>query len=101
MRADRYFELIIREIFDTLQSFYAGADTGKNLLSMQDAFESLPRRFYNWLCVYWTFERDEKNRNLPVYDLTRREDYLRAVLHYISGMTDKYAIDTYHDIISF
>lgn len=99
--ADRYFELIIREIYATLSSFYDGAGTGKRLLSMEDAYESLPRKFYNWLSTYWSLERDPHLKNAPVYNMARREDYLRAVLHYISGMTDKYAIDTYHDIISF
>ncbi len=99
--ADRYFELILREIYATLISFYSGETTGEKLLSMENAYESLPRKFYNWLSTYWTLERKPNLKNHPIYDLSSRSDYILAVLHYISGMTDKYAIDTYHDIISF
>lgn len=101
IQADKYFDLIIREIYDTLIDFFDGVETGKRLLEAEDAFESLPRKFYNWLSTYWSLERSPLLTNAPIYNMTRREDYVRAVLHYISGMSDKYAIDTYHDIISF
>ncbi|MBQ2253308.1 MAG: HD domain-containing protein [Clostridia bacterium] len=99
--ADKYFELIIREIFDTLIAFYDGDQTGARLLEAEGMYESLPRRFYNWLSTYWSLERSPLLANPPIYNMTRRDDYVRAILHYISGMSDKYAIDTYHDIISF
>lgn len=99
--ADKYFELIIREIFSTLVSFYDGVDTGKRLLEAEHVYESLPRKFYEWLSQYWSLARASLFENPPIYNMTRREDFVRAVLHYISGMSDKYAIDTYHDIISF
>lgn len=99
--ADKYFELVIREIFDALIAFYDGDQTGARLLEAEGMYESLPRRFYNWLSTYWSLERAPNLNNPPIYNMTRRDDYVRAVLHYISGMSDKYAIDTYHDIISF
>ena len=99
--ADKYFELIIREIFDALIAFYDGDQTGARLLEAEGMYESLPRKFYNWLSTYWSLERSPNLNNPPIYNMTRRDDYVRAVLHYISGMSDKYAIDTYHDIISF
>ncbi|MBP3685673.1 MAG: HD domain-containing protein [Clostridia bacterium] len=99
--ADKYFELIIREIFDALIAFYDGDQTGARLLEAEGMYESLPRKFYNWLSTYWSLERAPNLNNPPIYNMTRRDDYVRAVLHYISGMSDKYAIDTYHDIISF
>ncbi|MBQ2731131.1 MAG: HD domain-containing protein [Clostridia bacterium] len=99
--ADKYFELVIREIFDALIAFYDGDQTGARLLEAEGMYESLPRKFYNWLSTYWSLERAPNLNNSPIYNMTRRDDYVRAVLHYISGMSDKYAIDTYHDIISF
>ena len=99
--ADKYFELIIREIFDALIAFYDGDQTGARLLEAEGMYESLPRKFYNWLSTYWSLERSPNLNNPPIYNMTRRDDYVRAVLHYISGKSDKYAIDTYHDIISF
>ena len=36
-----------------------------------------------------------------VFDVNDRASFARAVLTYIAGMTDRYAIDRYHDIISF
>ena len=101
VRADRYFELVIRQIFDTLLALYDGVDTDKCLLEAAGLYDGLTRSFYDWLSAYWSLERHPSFENPPVYNLLRREDYIRAVIHYISGMTDKYAIDTYHAIISF
>lgn len=101
VKADKYFELIIHEIFDALIGFFDGAETGRRLLEAEDAYENLPRKFYDWLSTYWSLERSPNLLNPPIYNVMRREDYVRAILHYISGMSDKYAIDTYHDIISF
>ena len=41
-------------------------------------------------------------RNIyKLFDLKSKKDYARAIIYYISGMTDKYAIDIYNEIISF
>ncbi|MEA4832288.1 MAG: HD domain-containing protein [Oscillospiraceae bacterium] len=99
--ADKYFKLVINEIYDTLTDYYDGCDTQKKLLEASKAYEMLPLKFMDWLNCYIMGSRDECLCNIPVFNLENRRDYLRAVLTYISGMTDKYAMDTYNEIISF
>ena len=36
-----------------------------------------------------------------LFDLTIPTDYYFAIILYIAGMTDKFAIDTYSEIIGF
>ena len=57
--------------------------------------------FENWLINYWNLERLDENRNDIIFDANDEKDYCRAIIYYISGMTDNYAIDTYNKIITF
>ncbi len=40
-------------------------------------------------------------KNKVLFDITNPEDYYLSIIIYISGMTDKFAIDAYNEIISF
>ena len=40
-------------------------------------------------------------KNEILYDISKSNDYYMAILEYMSGMTDKFAIDMYNEIISF
>ena len=56
-----------------------------------------------WLSDYADtgFRDYEKYDNKIIYDLSNLEDYERAIIDYLSGMTDKYIIARYNEIISF
>ena len=43
--------------------------------------------------------KDLKNKVL--FDVQNEKDYCKAVVYYISGMTDNFAIKVYNDIIGF
>ena len=58
-------------------------------------------RFEQWLSDYWTYTRKEKNYNDILFDIENEKDYCRAIIYYIAGMTDNFAIDTYNKIIGF
>ena len=49
--------------------------------------------FENWLVKYWN--------NGAIVDMEKEKEYSRAIIYYISGMTDNFAIDTYNEIIRF
>ena len=61
--------------------------------------------------AYWLqdfcFEYDSLNnssrrlKNNKLYDLNKKEDYMQAIVEYISGMTDNKVINTYNKLISF
>ena len=57
--------------------------------------------FEKWLSNYKVKGRKAINQNKAIFDIEKEEDYLKAILYYISGMTDNYAIKMYHKIIQF
>ena len=57
--------------------------------------------FEDWLSNYWNKQRDEKNKNSIIFDIDDEKEFCRAIIYYIAGMTDNYAIDTYNKIIRF
>ena len=45
---------------------------------------------------------DRQNRkNKIIFDIKNEKEFYSAIICYIAGMTDKYAIDTYNEIIHF
>ncbi len=101
VRADQYFQLVIRQIFDLLFSCFDEKHTLENLQELKKLHPMFAESFLNWLATYWTEERDPILENPAIFDLHDRTSFAKAVLSYIAGMSDKYAMDCYHDIISF
>ena len=99
--ADKYFELVIKEIFSLLYSCFDGQRTLRNLQMLCKTYPGLVKSFVDWLSCYWDGERERELENEPIFRLDDREDYCCAVISYIAGMTDKYAMDSYNEIISF
>ena len=97
--ANRYFKLVLGEIFNTLYKVYDGENTLKKLEEKRRIYPRLIDAFIKWIQTYCKEENQEINKKL--YDLKEKKDYAKAIIHYISGMTDKYAIDIYNEIISF
>lgn len=100
-RADKYFELVISELFYLLYELYDGENTLFRLKKLSQTYPVFIHTFLDWLSSYWQGEREESLDNAPIFDLTDRKSYGKAILTYIAGMTDKYALDSYNDIISF
>ena len=58
--------------------------------------------FINWISCYWNIPNNRTNlKNKILYDMNNIKDYLKAIITYISGMTDSYAIETYNDIVKY
>ncbi len=100
---NRYFHLVINEIYETLKQCYNGSKTKEELKKMKRFYPMTTQGFMEWIEKYWNLtNREETNyRNKVIYFIERKEDYLRAILDYITGMTDNYAIELYNEIISF
>ena len=66
-------------------------------------YPNLSREFVGWLSNYaLTEDRVETEyNNKIIYNLENIEDYCRAILDYISGMTDNYIVQVYNEIVSF
>lgn len=102
--ADRYCQLVIHEIYSLLEQTYQKEDTDLALLSLANLYPLLAKSFYNWIMCYWDLtDREGTNlKNKVIYLVSESEkDYKRAILDYIAGMTDQYAMDLYESIISF
>lgn len=98
--SDNYFKLVIGEIYDLLAKYFAFGRTRENLNALILLYPELGRRFTAWLDCY-TRDSDATYKNSKVFVLEEEKSYKKAILTYIAGMTDKFAIDTYNEIISF
>ena len=81
-------------IVEHYEKKYDGMNTINNLNASHQVYE---KDFQEWLIKYSnTPNRPEKYKNQVVYDLNNKNDYNQAIIDFISGMTDKYAIKTYN-----
>ena len=47
---------------------------------------------------YWNLERKGYFKNEILFNISNEKDYYKAIIYYISGMTDQYAIRRYSDL---
>ena len=99
--SNKYFELVINQIFDILNDAYDGANTPNKIMNMAKFYPNLMNNFYSWIEKYWNFGKRERLKNKVIFDIDKKEDYIQAIIYYISGMTDKFAVDMYNEIIHF
>ena len=99
----KYFELVINEIYDILKNCFDRKNTLNNILALQKFYPKLSTGFYNFLENYADLgnRKELKLKNKIVFDIEKETDFYRAILAYISGMTDNYAIEIYNEIIRF
>lgn len=99
----RYITVLINEIFYTLKKEFQGDLTIRNLKKMGRYYPKLSEEFIDWLSNYTNIkERNESEyKNKIIYDLNNLKDYERAIIDYMSGMTDNYIVKTYNEIVSF
>lgn len=105
----KYTNLIIKEIFNVLLDTYRGEDTFICLNERKRIYNGeLIGGFAKWLACYCLLENsyiDEeiiKYDNKKIYKNLETEDlYIRAILDYISGMTDAYAIKVFNGLLKY
>ncbi len=100
--SERYFSLILNEIFNTLNECYDGMNTLEKLSSIKPFYNKVIDTFIKWISCYWNIETDRTHlKNKILYNMNDIHDYQKAIITYISGMTDSYAIETYNDIVKY
>ena len=100
--SERYFSLVLNEIFNTLNECYDGMNTLEKLNSEKPFYTKVIGTFIKWIFCYWNIETDRTHlKNKILYDMNNIKDYQTAIITYISGMTDSYAIETYNDIVKY
>lgn len=103
LASEKYFELVLTQIFEILKSAYDKENTLENLNKMKKNYNSVVTPFIKWINCYWNLT-DRENTNLQnkvLFDINNEKDYFKAIIYYISGMTDNYAIECYNNIIGF
>ena len=100
--AIRFFKVCINEIYYILRSMYDGENTINAIKETERYYPYLAGEFSNWLSHYSNCkERDiTKFKNKIVFDLNDVHSYERAIVYYISGMTDNYMEKVYKEIVS-
>ena len=90
-----YFRLVINTIFDTLKRYYDDIEHLKKI------YPDIINDFEKWLELFLNKERLDICNNKSIFDVDNKIELYQAIIYYISGMTDNYAIDIYNKIIKF
>lgn len=100
-----YAKLVINAIYEYLLSRYDGYNTINKLLKYLKFYPILSQDFADWLIKYSNIDekthRIRKYRNKIIYDIENEMDFKQAIIDYISGMSDSYAIKAYSELIEF
>ena len=99
----KYFKLVINEIYDILKECFDKENTINNIISLKKYYPKLADGFYHFLENYCDFSNREelKLKNKIIFDISDEYDFSRAIISYISGMTDNFAMEMYNEIIRF
>ena len=96
-----YFKIIINEIYNILKNLYDGNRTYINIQNLKKFYPNLMSSFEEWLQNYWNLDRKEIFKNDVIINMSNEKEYYKAIIYYISGMTDNFAIDIYNEIVRF
>ncbi|MBP2639297.1 MAG: dgt 1 [Firmicutes bacterium] len=101
----RYAALIVESIYHTLLNVYKGQETLSELKRYHETYPVLIQTFYSWLYKYSNTKRKvsdmNKYQNDTLYNLDDKKEYIQAIVDYISGMTDSFAIRIFQEITTF
>ncbi len=100
-----YAKLIIESLFSTLKKFYCKEETIAIVKKNIETYPVLASTFLEWLQKYGNpGERNSvhnRYENKILYDLGSERDYQKAVIDFISGMTDLFAIRVFTETTRF
>lgn len=103
-----YCKMILSWIYRVLVNLYDYDKTVENINALP--YNLLKRSFLDWIYTYTDIdyipkdkrEKYKKFQNIKIYGkLENRDLYIRAVIDYIAGMTDNYAIKIFKEFITF
>lgn len=104
---NQYSDLVLSSLFEIMDNLY---DHDINLLKEKVADEKnlypmLIGAFEKWLMIYSdyapSYRTGQKYQNKLVYNLHKRSDYRKAIIEFLSSLSDNFAIDCYQEIIRF
>ena len=106
-----YAKVVITQIFAVLRDAYDGENTLSELRRRKEIYPELIGSFASWLSRFCDTEMNlfdnitaqtVKCGNKKIYSkLETEEIYIGAILDYISGMSDNYAIKVFNELITY
>lgn len=107
----QYSELVLNQLFYALYDQYDGRHTLNKLESIRRYYPSFVYSFETWLARYCDSDivtltelRDLALmcENTKIYGmLDTKEIYTQAIIDYISGMTDRFAVKSFNELITY
>ena len=108
MPYQKYAKLIITEIYNKLINLYRGADTISYIYNIHFDGKTFIKEFAEWLPKYCNPDILDSNlkqafsrcKNKKIYGtLSTPEIYQQAVIDYIAGMTDVFAVKAFEELL--
>ena len=99
--SEKYFDLVLNQIYEVLKECFDGKNTYNKIKEQSKYYPVLLGRFAKWLLDYCDIENRDRMQNKIIFNIENEKDFYSAIICYIAGMTDKYAIDMYNEIIHF
>lgn len=97
-----YAALVIRSIYNTLIDLYDCDNTLNKLSEKESTYPTLIDDFAKHIRVYSELENNERYKNKKIYGkLEDKKIYAQAIIDYISGMTDRYAIEIFNELLRY
>lgn len=106
-----YADLIINQIFEVLLKTYDGKHSWDNIRKNKKYYPILMDSFENWLVKYCdpSIIHDEEAlnnaqncENKKIYgDLEDEKMYITAILDHISGMSDRFAVKVFNEMLTY
>lgn len=100
-----YAGLILNSIYNTLKNAYHDRDTLNEIENMRDCYPLMARYFAEWLVKYSDLNiregKDNIYHNEVNYRMANEKEYRTAVVDFVSGMTDSFAIKIFNELTSF
>lgn len=103
---NEYASLIITSLYNMLSMLYdSPTKLQLNIKTLQQNYPDLCGAFHYWLIKYSNLNIQERKNtkfdNNIVYNIEDPKEYKTAILHYISSMTDQFAIKLFGELTRF
>ena len=100
-----YAKVVINSIFDYLKDNFDSKNTITKLMKYAKFYPTCATDFSDWLIKYSNIDekthKNRKYRNKIIYNIQNEKDYIQAIIDYISGMSDTYAIKIFKELTEF
>lgn len=97
--------LVIESIFSQLMKLENGNLSVERIDTGLQHYPILNDAFVEWMIQYSniseSLKKDSRFDNKSIYDINNRGQYIRAVIDFISGMTDNFALNVFEEFTRF